>query len=87
MLADLELGDAAKYLTVPTTIIAGAHDHLLPKRMSRRIADILTDSGHLAAYRIWPTGHLANIEAADRFNAELARIAGLAGRHSASATG
>ncbi|MEV6324368.1 alpha/beta hydrolase [Nocardia sp. NPDC051787] len=74
-LADIDLAEAAASLTVPTTVIAGMHDRLLPERMSRRIADALRDAGHLAAYHVWPTGHLGNIEAADRFNAELASIA------------
>ncbi|WP_280293765.1 alpha/beta fold hydrolase [Nocardia abscessus] len=74
-LADMDLAEAAASLTVPTTVIAGAHDRLLPERMSRRIADALAETGHLAAYHVWPTGHLGNIEAADRFNAELAAIA------------
>ncbi|GAA5048090.1 alpha/beta fold hydrolase [Nocardia callitridis] len=87
MLANLELGDAAKYLTVPTTVIAGEHDHLLPKRMSRRIADILREAGNLASYRVWPTGHLTNIEAADYFNAELARVVQRAGGHATYAAG
>ncbi|MEU4341137.1 alpha/beta hydrolase [Nocardia sp. NPDC023852] len=84
-LADMDLTGAAAHLTVPTTVIAGAHDRLLPERMSRRIADILTDTGHLAAYHVWPTGHLGNIEAADRFNKELASIAQRAHVRSAAA--
>ncbi|MEU7630635.1 alpha/beta hydrolase [Nocardia sp. NPDC049220] len=84
-LADMDLTGAAAQLTVPTTVIAGAHDHLLPERMSRRIADVLTDTGQLAAYHVWPTGHLGNIEAADLFNRELARIAGCADRHNTAA--
>lgn len=74
VLADLELGDSARYLTVPTTVIAGRYDKLLPERMSRIVADTLDSTGHLADYQVWPTGHLSNIEAADRFNNELSRI-------------
>lgn len=85
VLADLELGDAARHLTVPTTVIAGTYDHLLPERMNRPIVDALTRTGSLAAYHIWPTGHLGNIEAIDRFNAELAQIAGSAFNRSAAA--
>lgn len=77
-LADLDLGDAAAHLTVPTTVIAGAEDHLLPERMSRPIVEALTHAGHLADYQVWPTGHLGNIEAADRFNALIADVAGRA---------
>ncbi|WP_431967386.1 alpha/beta fold hydrolase [Nocardia sp. bgisy134] len=84
-LAALDLGDSAKHLTVPTTVIAGEHDHLLPARMNRPIVDALTATGSLADYQIWPTGHLGNIEAADRFNAEIDRIAQSAGNHRATA--
>ncbi|WP_063042852.1 alpha/beta fold hydrolase [Nocardia pseudovaccinii] len=73
-LADLDLDDAAKHLTVPTTVIAGAEDHLLPERMSRPIVEALSKAGHLADYQVWPTGHLGNIEAADRFNTLLADV-------------
>ncbi|WP_067858395.1 alpha/beta fold hydrolase [Nocardia shimofusensis] len=74
-LAMMHLGDAAKHITVPTTVISGLHDKLLPERMNRPIVDALHSTGSLADYQIWPTGHLANVEAADRFNAELIRIA------------
>ncbi|WP_330251030.1 alpha/beta hydrolase [Nocardia sp. NBC_00565] len=77
-LAALDLGDAAAHLTVPTTVIAGAEDHLLPERMSRPIVETLSRTGHLADYQVWPTGHLGNIEAADRFNALLAAVASAA---------
>ncbi|WP_227998112.1 alpha/beta fold hydrolase [Nocardia australiensis] len=75
VLADLELGDAAAHLTVPTTVIAGSHDRLLPERMSHPIVETLTRTGYLANYHIWPTGHLGNIEAGERFNAELELVA------------
>ncbi|MFR9752579.1 alpha/beta fold hydrolase [Nocardia sp. 004] len=82
-LADMDLTETAASLTVPTTVIAGKHDRLLPERMSRNIAEALASTGYLTAYRVWPTGHLGNIEAEDHFNAELADIAGRA--HSRSA--
>lgn len=84
-LADMDLGDAAKNLTVPTTVIAGLHDHLLPEGMNRTIVEALKSSGSLADYQVWPTGHLSNVEAADRFNAELAKIAASAYRPQADA--
>jgi len=86
LLANLELGDAATHLTVPTTVIAGQHDKLLPERMSRIIADTLDSTGNLAAYHVWPTGHLSNIEAEDRFNTELARIIDRTGLRPAAAS-
>ncbi|MET7768195.1 alpha/beta hydrolase [Nocardia sp. NPDC005366] len=70
-LLDIDLGDAAANLTVPTTVIAGAGDLILPERLSRRIVELLDRTGSLADYHVWPTGHLGNIEAADRFNAVL----------------
>ncbi|WP_040794139.1 alpha/beta fold hydrolase [Nocardia higoensis] len=74
-LAVMDLGDAAEHLTVPTTVISGSDDKLLPERMNRPIVEALSANGSLVDYQIWPTGHLANVEAADRFNAELIRIA------------
>ncbi|WP_067842630.1 alpha/beta fold hydrolase [Nocardia lijiangensis] len=81
----LDLGDAARHLTVPTTVIAGKHDRLLPARMNSTIVDALTTTGSLADYQVWPTGHLGNIEAADRFNAEIDRIAQGAANNRATA--
>ncbi|MEU1985783.1 alpha/beta hydrolase [Nocardia sp. NPDC019395] len=74
LLADLELGAAAAHLTVPTTIIAGRYDRLLPERMSRIIADTMRAAGQRPDYQIWPTGHLGNIENAERFDTELTAI-------------
>lgn len=73
-LLDIDLGDSAEHLTVPTTVIAGSNDLLLPERLSRRIVELLDRTGFLADYRVWPTGHLGNIEAADRFNAVLEQV-------------
>ncbi|WP_156959596.1 tyrosine-type recombinase/integrase [Nocardia sp. BMG51109] len=61
-MADIQLGEAAANLSVPTTIIAGRYDRLLPERMSRRIADTMQAAGHRPDYQVWPTGHLGNIE-------------------------
>ncbi|HLS79201.1 MAG TPA: alpha/beta hydrolase [Nocardia sp.] len=74
-LAVMDLGDAAYHLTVPTTVISGSDDKLLPERMNQPIVEALRATGSLADYQIWPTGHLANVELADRFNVELIRIA------------
>ncbi|MGN2642053.1 alpha/beta fold hydrolase [Nocardia takedensis] len=84
-LVDMNLGDSAKHLSVPTTVIAGANDLLLPERMSRRIAEILEAAGTLADYHVFPTGHLGNVEAIDRFNAVLGRIAERGARPAATA--
>ncbi|MFC9892907.1 alpha/beta fold hydrolase [Nocardia sp. NPDC127579] len=84
-LADLDLGDSAKYLTVPTTVIAGSADHLLPERMNAPIVAALRGAGSLVGYHIWPTGHLGNIEAADRFNGELRSVLESANQQAAAA--
>ncbi|WP_405166695.1 hypothetical protein OG203_17310 [Nocardia sp. NBC_01499] len=46
LVADTELGRAAVRLIVPTTLIAGAHDHLIPvthaERLANELAEVLT---------------------------------------------
>ncbi|MBH0781326.1 alpha/beta fold hydrolase [Nocardia bovistercoris] len=84
-LVDLDLGDSATHISVPTTVIAGSADLLLPERMSRHIVEILDRNGVLADYHVWPTGHLGTIEAADRFDAVLERVAARASRWKAAA--
>lgn len=74
LLAEMELGDAARHLTVPTTVLAGEHDHLTPRVHAQRIAELLRETGSLQREALLPTGHLGNIEAFDQFNAELARV-------------
>ncbi|WP_067700943.1 alpha/beta fold hydrolase [Nocardia jejuensis] len=73
-LLELDLDGAAADLTVPTTVIAGSHDRLLPEIHSREIADTLAAAGYLDRYVILPTGHLVNIEAESAFNNELHRV-------------
>ncbi|WP_327148745.1 alpha/beta fold hydrolase [Nocardia sp. NBC_01329] len=85
ILADLQLGAAAANLTVPTTIIAGRYDRLLPERMSRLIADTMEAAGHRPDYQVWPTGHLGNIERIDHFNTELTAILNRTSSRSAAA--
>lgn len=85
ILADLQLGAAAANLTVPTTIIAGRYDRLLPERMSRLIADTMIEAGHRPDYQVWPTGHLGNIERIDHFNNELTAILNRTSPRSAAA--
>ncbi|UGT39295.1 alpha/beta hydrolase [Nocardia yamanashiensis] len=70
----LDLHGAAANLTVPTTVIAGSSDRLLPELHSREIADTLAAAGYLDRYTILPTGHLVNIEAEQAFNSELHRV-------------
>ncbi len=74
LLADLDLGQAVKRLTVPTTVIAGRFDNLTPIVHSERLVDMLTESGVLDRYTVLPTGHLGSVEAYADFNAELSRV-------------
>ncbi|MFD4427885.1 alpha/beta fold hydrolase [Nocardia sp. NPDC058497] len=73
-MADMDLSAGTANLTVPTTVIAGAKDRLLPQRMSRPIVDILRRTGHLADVHVLPHGHLGNIEDSVAFDAILHQI-------------
>ncbi|WP_330184602.1 alpha/beta hydrolase [Nocardia sp. NBC_01503] len=86
-LLNLDLHGAAADLTVPTTVIAGSADRLLPEIHSREIADTLADAGYLDRYVILPTGHLVNIEAPQAFNAELHRVIRMGRRGLVAAAG
>ncbi|NNH74767.1 alpha/beta fold hydrolase [Nocardia uniformis] len=85
-LIGLDLTGAAANLTVPTTVMAGSHDRLLPEVHSREIADTVAAAGYLDRYVILPTGHLPNIECVDEFNNEVERVirAGSRGRIAAA---
>jgi len=85
-LATLDLGTAATHITVPTSVIAGAHDKLLPPVHSREIADLLAETGSLDRFTVLPTGHLVNVEAPGEFNAELHRMIRVARRRAAVAS-
>jgi pimeloyl-ACP methyl ester carboxylesterase len=80
-LATVDLGSAAACLTVPTSVIAGEHDKLLPPVHSLEIADLVAETGNLDRVAILPTGHLVNIEAPAEFNAEIRRLADVARHH------
>lgn len=73
-MADMDLSEGTANLTVPTTVIAGARDRLLPQRMSRPIVDVLRRTGHLADVHVLPHGHLGNIEDSVAFDAILHQI-------------
>lgn len=85
-LIELEIHGAAANLRVPTTVVAGAYDKLLPESMSRGIADELQAEGNLDRYAVLATGHLVNLEAAPEFNAEVRRLVELShyGRRAAA---
>ncbi|MEU0501583.1 alpha/beta fold hydrolase [Nocardia sp. NPDC005998] len=74
LLAELDLGESARNLTVPTTILAGEFDDMTPPVHSERIAEMLSETGSLVKYEVLPQGHLGNAEMFDRFNEELALI-------------
>lgn len=86
LLADMDLGDSARNLVVPTTVVAGSEDFLTPVRHSELIAGWLKEAGSLAGLVVLPTGHLGNLEMIDRFNAELGRVLDSV-RHSVEAAG
>lgn len=74
LLAEMDLGDAARNLVVPTTVLAGSFDDMTPPVHAAQIAHWLTESGSLARFRTLPTGHMGPIEAMTEFNAELQRV-------------
>ncbi|MGW4371178.1 alpha/beta fold hydrolase [Nocardia takedensis] len=74
LLAEMELGDAARHLVVPTTVIAGSADFMTPPIHAERIAATLTEIGSLVRHEVLETGHLGNVEAHERFNEELATL-------------
>ncbi|GAC02780.1 putative hydrolase [Gordonia namibiensis NBRC 108229] len=74
-LIELALGPVgAEAITVPTTVIGGRHDLLLPHAMTQRIAHTLSIRGYLDQLVVLDTGHASNIEAAEDFTAEIDRV-------------
>lgn len=86
LLADMDLGDAARNLVVPTTVVAGSEDFMTPVRHSEAIVGWLREAGSLAGFVVLPTGHLGNLEMIDRFNEELGHVLDSV-RHSVEAAG
>ncbi|MFI9510697.1 alpha/beta fold hydrolase [Nocardia sp. NPDC052566] len=74
LLANMDVGESARNLVVPTTIVAGSLDDLTPEVHSQRIAQMLRETGTLAGYEVLRTGHLGNVEAYEQFNEVLARV-------------
>ncbi|MFT4200549.1 alpha/beta fold hydrolase [Gordonia sp. (in: high G+C Gram-positive bacteria)] len=74
---DLRTGTAA--LTVPTTVINGSDDRLLPPVHSQEIADIIARVGSLHRHVVLDDiGHMLSIEASEAFNEVLDEVIGLA---------
>jgi non-heme chloroperoxidase len=75
-LSGLDVRAGVTNLCVPTTVVVGECDRLMPPRVGRRIADELERTGHLYRYVVVPgAGHCANLEDVDGFNAEITRLA------------
>ncbi|GAB11632.1 putative hydrolase [Gordonia araii NBRC 100433] len=73
---DVRTGTAA--LTVPTTVIVGTEDRLLPPVHSQEIADILERVGALRRHVVLDDiGHMLSIEASDAFNEVVDEAVGL----------
>ena len=76
---DVRTGTTA--LTVPTTVIVGAADRLLPPVHSREIAGLLEEVGALHRHVVLDDiGHMLSIEAAAQFNEVLDEVIGLGER-------
>lgn len=68
-LAKLDAASALDSLTVPTTVVVGTQDKLLPPLQSEVIANRLRSNGFLHEYVVWEgVGHMSSIEASAEFN-------------------
>ncbi|WP_327149411.1 alpha/beta fold hydrolase [Nocardia sp. NBC_01329] len=68
LLAEMDLGDAARQLVVPTTVVAGTADDMTPAVHAEQIACWLRETGSLVQFVLLPTGHLGNLEEIERFD-------------------
>ncbi len=85
-LAKLDAVEGLDALRVPTTVIVGTEDKLLPPIQSDLMADRLRRNGFLHDYLVWEgVGHMSSIEASEEFNQLLDDI--LAGRPKAELAG
>ncbi|NMO00770.1 alpha/beta hydrolase [Gordonia sp. TBRC 11910] len=76
-LAHLDALSALDVLAVPTTVVVGSEDKLLPPLQSDIIADRLRRNGFLHDYVVWEgIGHMASIEAGAEFNELLDAVLG-----------
>ncbi len=67
-------GDRLREIAVPTTVIWGAHDVMLPVFVARIIQQAIP---HATLRIIEGAGHFVNLEAPEAFNALLAEVLGL----------
>ncbi|MEV0249257.1 alpha/beta hydrolase [Nocardia sp. NPDC050712] len=87
LLAAMDVGESARKLVVPTTIIAGSFDDMTPVAHAEQIAGMLRETGSFVRMAVLPTGHLGNTEAHEQFNDELARVVQAAYHRREVATG
>ena len=81
VLTGVDLRAALDHIDVPTSVVAGEFDNLLPAVHAERLAEALDRRGVLDRLDVIEnTGHLSSVEATDRFNAELERLSALATR-------
>jgi len=71
-LLDFDLGDALDRLDVPTLVVSGDTDRVIPAEAARRMAARIADAELLL---LPAAGHMAFMEEHERFNAAVARFA------------
>lgn len=77
----IDASEGVKALRVPTTVLYGALDGLLPPSESARTAQMFRAAGHLDREVVLAdSGHASNMQNADEFNAEIVRLRGLSSR-------
>ncbi|MGL6234410.1 MAG: alpha/beta fold hydrolase [Segniliparus sp.] len=87
-LVPLDIRSGVGRLAVPTTVVAGARDQVLPLGHSRKIAEALSESGWLERFVVLPeVGHMIGLEASGSLNAIIKGTAEAARRRSAQSEG
>lgn len=75
-LAQADVYAGLRYLTVPTAVVGGAKDRLLPIAHSYEIAQALAETGWLDRLVVYPgSGHMISLEATEQYNALVREIA------------
>ncbi|PKV82014.1 alpha/beta fold hydrolase [Nocardia fluminea] len=81
VMLNFDASDGVKALRVPTTVLYGARDGLLPPSESARTAELFRATGHLDREVVLDdAGHCGNLQKVDEFNAEIVRLRGLSSR-------
>ncbi|WP_235681164.1 alpha/beta fold hydrolase [Tomitella gaofuii] len=77
-MSDLDVRAGLESLTVPTTVIVGTDDRLTPPVHTRRMAEVLRESGRLERLvELAGVGHMVPVEAPFEVDAEIRRLAAL----------